>query len=470
MKRLSALFSVSLATRTVLLVIAAVAIAETATFSLIFRNERLAHLRQTRQAIAGQIRLLKTVLPGLDESVRQKLADADVEGGQLQLFPDGEGVPDHEPEFGFARRLADDLERVLGERVLLRDIGKPPARLGERRGEHRGELVARFDPRPPPSGLWIGFMVDDQRWWLVLPSPRLEPQALPRDLWERLGLALAALIVIAGLFVRGIVGPLARLGEAVEATGDGAARRVTPEGPKEVRRLAERHNTMLTQLAQADAERQEMLAGLTHDLRAPLARLRVRLALLESEAERAGLMRDAEDMERIVTQCLSFLRAEGDIAGKAAPLPIADAVSSEVARHCELGRPLTMRVDAGAEASQVAIDHGSLQRLLDNLIDNALQYGKTPVDILLAVEKPGQLTLHVRDHGQGIAPEERERVFEAFAQVEPARATGGSCGLGLAIVRRIVAGCGGTIRLADTPGGGLDVILDFPLATPSSRR
>ena len=466
MKRLSALFSVSLATRTVLLVIAAVAIAETATFSLIFRNERAAHFRQTRQAIAGQIRLLKTVLPGLDENMRQKLADADVEGGQLQVFPDGEGVPEHEPEFGFARRLADGLERVLGERVLLRDRGKPPSRLGER----RGEPVARFDSRPPLSDLWIGFMVEDQRWWLVLPSPRLEPQALPRDLWERLGLALAALIVIAGLFVRGIVRPLARLGEAVEATGDGAARRVTPEGPKEVRRLAERHNTMLTQLAQADAERQEMLAGLTHDLRAPLARLRVRLALLESEAERAGLMRDAEDMERIVTQCLSFLRAEGDIAGKAAPLPIADAISSEVARHCELGRPLTMHVDAGAEACQVAIDHGSLQRLLDNLIDNALQYGKPPVDILLAVEKPGQLTLHVRDHGQGIAPEERERVFEAFAQVEPARATGGSCGLGLAIVRRIVAGCGGTIRLADTPGGGLDVILDFPLATPSSRR
>jgi two-component system osmolarity sensor histidine kinase EnvZ len=313
-------------------------------------------------------------------------------------------------------------------------------------------------------------MVDDQRWWLVLPPPRFEPQALPRDLWERLGLALAALIVIAGLFVRGIVRPLARLGKAVAATGDGAAQTVVPEGPKEIRRLAERHNTMLTQLAQADAERQEMLAGLTHDLRAPLARLRVRLALLESEAERAGLMRDAEDMERIVTQCLSFLRAEGDIARKAAPLPIADAVSSEVARHCELGRPLTMRVDAGAEACQVAIDHGSLQRLLDNLIENALQYGKPPVDILLAVEKPGQLTLHVRDHGQGIAPEERERVFEAFAQVEPARATGGSCGLGLAIVRRIVASCGGTIRLADAPGGGLDVILDLPLAVTASAR
>jgi len=458
MKRLSSLLTFSLATRTVLLVVAVVAIAETATFSLIFRNERVAHARQTVQAIAGQIRLLKTVLPGLDEEVRQKLADADVNGGQLQLFPDGEGVPEHEAEFGFAKHLADGLERALGERVSLRDTGMPPP-----------VREIRMGPPRAPRGLWIGFMVGSERWWLVLPAPRFEPQGLPRDLWERLGIALAALMLIAGLFVRGIVGPLARLGDAVESTGDGAARTVIPEGPKEVRRLAERHNTMLSQLAQVDAERQEMLAGLTHDLRAPLARLRVRLALLESEAERAGLMRDAEDMERIVGQCLSFLRSEKEIARGAAPLPIADAVSSEVARHRALGRPLEMSVGKGAEACLVAIDHGSLQRLLDNLIDNALQYGKPPVEIVLVVEPPGTLALHVRDHGQGIAAEERERVFEAFAQIEPARATGGSCGLGLAIVRRIVDGCGGTIRLADTPGGGLDVILGFPVARAGHR-
>jgi len=445
--------SFSLATRTVLLVVAVVAVAETATFSLIFRNERVTHAHQISQSIAGQIRLLKTVLPGLDAEVRDKLADADVNAGQLQLFPDGEGVPEHEPEFGFAKRLADDLERSLGERVSLRDNGIRPARHDIRIGRPR-----------PPSGLWIGFAVGNERWWLVLPPPRFEPQALPRDLWERLALALVALIVIAGLFVRGVVGPLARLGKAVEATGDGVASTVTPEGPKEVRRLAERHNTMLSQLAQADAERQEMLAGLTHDLRAPLARLRVRLALLESEDERAGLMRDADDMERIVGQCLSFLRSEKKTARAAPPLLIADAVSSEVARHRELGRPLDMSVSEAAASSLVAIDHGSLQRLLDNLIDNALQYGKPPVDIALAVERAGMLTLHVRDHGAGIAVEERERALEAFAQIEPARATGGSCGLGLAIVRRIVDACNGEMQLADASGGGLDVILSFPIA------
>jgi len=225
-------------------------------------------------------------VPGLDGEARRRLSTADSDAQSLQLRPDSESVPAREPQFGFARRLATELGEFLGEPVILRHAGR-----GQR------------------SGLWIGFMAAGERWWLVLPPPRFAPQPLPPELWLGLGLALALLVLIAGLFVRSIVGPLARLGEAVEATGDGSARTVTPEGPKEVRRLAERHNTMLAQLAAADSERHEMLAGLTHDLRAPLARLRVRLALLESDSERAGLARDADDMERIVGQCLAFLRS-----------------------------------------------------------------------------------------------------------------------------------------------------------------
>ena len=223
-------------------------------------------MSQTVHFVAGQIRLLQTVLPGLDDETRKRLSATDDGEEDLQLRPDGESVPMREPAFGFARHLAVGLEKALGERVSLRHAGR-----GQR------------------SGLWIGFTADGQRWWLVLPPPRFAPQALPRELWLGLAVALAAVALIAGLFVRGIVGPLARLGEAVSATGDGEARAVAPEGPKEVRRLAERHNTMLSQLAAAEAERREMLAGLTHDLRAPLARLRVRLALLDSDAERTGL-------------------------------------------------------------------------------------------------------------------------------------------------------------------------------------
>ena len=433
----------SLAARTVLLVIAIVAVAEWVTFSLVLKKGDIAHVRQTTQFIVGQIRLMQTVLPGLDEEARRRLEERDVGEPGLQLVPDGPSVPEYSPRFGFAHDLAERLGDKLDEPVVLRHDG--------RRG---------------PGGLWIGFMAGAERWWLVLPPPRFKAPALPHDLWLWLAATLATLMLIAGLFVRGIVRPLANLGAAVDAIGDGSTRRVEPEGPTEVRRLAVQHNTMVDRLAAADAERREMLAGLTHDLRAPLARLRVRLALLESDAEREGLTRDTKDMERIVGQCLAFLRSE-EGSQTEQPLLIADAVSDEVARQRELGRPVDISVSDAAATSQVAIAHGNLQRLLDNLIDNALQYGAPPVEIALVVARPGFVSLKVRDHGAGIPAEQRERAFEAFAQIDPARATRGSCGLGLAIVRRIVKSSGGDVVLGEASGGGLEVELRFPIAAAS---
>ena len=430
----------SLALRTVLLVIAIIAVAEITTFSMIFRHDRLMHMRQTVRYVAGQVRLLQKLLPGLDDELRLRLEETAPEEQWLQLRPDGGNVPQRVPEFGFAAMLAKELGRSLGGPIDLRYSGH---------GMH--------------NGLWIGFQADGERWWLILPPPRFKPQELPPGLWQKLGGALLVLILIAGWFVHGIIRPLKRLSEAVSATGEGTSRQVTPSGPVEVRRLAERYNNMLTQLAHADSERNEMLAGLTHDLRAPLARLRVRLALLENEADRIGFTRDADDMERIVTQCLAFLRSETQPAGDIEALAIADVVSNEVARHRELGRSLEISVSAPVAACLVAVTRGDLQRLLDNLIDNALQYGAPPVEVALAVERPGTITLRVRDHGPGIADADKAKALEAFAQIEPARATRGSCGLGLAIVRRIVEGYGGELSLSNAPDGGLQVAITLEI-------
>jgi two-component system osmolarity sensor histidine kinase EnvZ len=432
------LFPASLAGRTVLLVIAVIAVAEIATFSLLAHFRRGAHVNQTVHLLAGQVRLLQVVLPALDADARAALGAGDA--GELQLRADGAGVPRHEPRFPFARRLAVELAQRLAEPVLLRHGGP-----GQR------------------SGLWIGFIAAGERWWLVLPPPRFEPQELPTDLWLLLAATLAAVLLIAGLFVRNIVGPLARLGEAVAATGDGAARTVTPQGPREVRRLAERHNAMLGQLASAAAERREMIAGLTHDLRAPLTRLRLRLELLASDSERAGLARDVDDMERIVGQCLAFLRSESGEAASA-PVCLAALLREEIGHQRELGRPVALTISDAAERFQVAISSGNLRRLFDNLIDNALQHGSPPVEVGLVIAADRAALLSVRDHGPGIADADRQRALEAFAQLEPARATDGSCGLGLAIVRRIVAGCGGELRLEAAPGGGLLVVVRLPAA------
>ena len=174
-------------------------------------------------------------------------------------------------------------------------------------------------------------------------------------------------------------------------------------------------------------------------------------------------------MERIDDQCLSFLPSEAGRSGEAEVLSIADAVSNEVARHRELGRPVEMSVSESAIACRVAIARGDLQRLLDNLIDNALQYGAPPVEVALDAASD-TLILSVRDHGKGISANDRERALEAFAQIDPARATRGSCGLGLAIVRRIVEGCGGELSLCEAAQGGLDVRMSFPVQSPGEVR
>ena len=216
----------SLAARTVLLVIAIVAVAEWVTFSLVLKKGDVAHMRQTTQFVVGQIRLMQTVLPGLDDEARRRLEARDVGEPGIQLVPDGPAVPEYSPRFGFASDLAERLGNKLDEPVIL-----------------------RHDGRREPGGLWIGFMAGGERWWLVLPPPRFKAPSLPHDLWLWLAATLATLMLIAGLFVRGIVRPLANLGAAVDAVGDGSTRKVEPEGPSEVRRLAVQHNTMVDRLA-----------------------------------------------------------------------------------------------------------------------------------------------------------------------------------------------------------------------------
>lgn len=431
----------SLVARTIALVVAVIVVAEATNFSLAVKHERDNRVRQGVHFVVGVIRLFQDVLPSLDDAGRRRLLAAEASAVDLRLVADGPDVPPHEAHFGFARALAAGLE-----------------------GEVQGGVMLRIPDPGRRSGLWIGFLAGDERWWLILPPPRFEPQPLPIQVWISLGIALLALILIGTYFVRGIVGPLTRLGDAVAATGDGSLRRACPEGPPEIRRLAERHNEMLERLAAADGERREMLAGLTHDLRAPLARLRVRLALLDESAEQsptvAGLGRDVDDVERISAQCLAFLRSGEHRPAPAARLVLADAVSDEIARQRELGRPIEFSADDAVAGREVAIEHGDLQRVLDNLIDNALRHGAPPVVVTLRADGPG-IRLSVRDHGPGIADAQRARALEAFAQLDPARATGGSCGLGLAIVRRIATAWRAELSLDEAPGGGLVVSLRF---------
>jgi two-component system osmolarity sensor histidine kinase EnvZ len=219
---------------------------------------------------------------------------------------------------------------------------------------------------------------------------------------------------------------------------------------------------MLEQLASAAAERREMLAGLTHDLRAPLTRLRLRLALLESDLERAGLVRDIDAMERIVGQCLAFLRSE-EPGQTPPPIVLATLLADEIGRQRELGRPLALTI-SDAAATMPGGDRARQPAAAARQPDRQRAAARRAAGRGRARFRahPAQASLRVRDHGPGIAGGDRDRALEPFAQLEPARATDGSCGLGLAIVRRIATGCGGEVTLRDAADGGLEVVVHLP--------
>jgi two-component system osmolarity sensor histidine kinase EnvZ len=226
-------------------------------------------------------------------------------------------------------------------------------------------------------------------------------------------------------------------------------------GTGSVRRLGQRFNAMLERLEAASRERRTMLAGIAHDLRAPLTRLRLRLADAGMEPEAAARSEvDLTALERITRQFLLFAGAGGDEPAVAVPL---DALLGELA--------------AVADASTLALDTVplerrvrpvSLGRAIANLIDNAFEHGRPPLLLRLRPGPgPDGFTICVRDAGEGIPPEQWARALEPFQRLDRARGGQGHCGLGLAIAERVAREHGGQLRAGvDGTGEGFAVIFE----------
>ncbi|MGH8778476.1 ATP-binding protein [Paraburkholderia sp.] len=275
-------------------------------------------------------------------------------------------------------------------------------------------------------------------------------------------LTLALAIIVAVLGAWRLQRPLRQLAHAAREFRVGhRATAVQESGPREVRELIGDFNEMVHELELSEQERAVMLAGLAHDLRAPITRMQVRADLLPDEANRAGFMRDAESLSRIVTQFLDFARDAAD------PSP-----RTQVDQHCRrhYGDSLAdealvaLKLQAGDGFSLPLVD---LDRILSNLIENAFTYGDAPVEIA-TVSRQGSYTLTVRDHGAGIPPDQLERALRPFVRLDAARGGDAHCGLGLAIVRRLARYNGGSFAAANVAGGGFAVTLTFGEAARSA--
>jgi len=361
------------------------------------------------------------------------------------------------------------LNYALGDELqfkLIRRAGAPESfpRQGRFRprdmpmmSQHMGGYGIR-DFSPQGAFFTVQIALHDGTWATF--DTFLSPQdsAIPVRVALTLLILLGTVILLSLVAVRWLTGPLSALASAADKLGADINQAPLPEtGPLEVRRAAHAFNTMQKRLSLFISERTRLLAAMSHDLKTPITRLRLRTEMLDDEALRAKFVKDLDDMQSMVTQTLDFMR---------------DASKVEAVQRVNLMALLeSLQTDYQDTGSEVGIEgtiaqplHGrpqALRRCLTNLVDNAIRYGGSAT--LRLEDSAERIVIRVLDQGPGIPQDQLEKAFEPFFRGEASRSreTGGT-GLGLGIARNIAHAHGGELTLHNRPEGGLEVRLTLP--------
>ncbi len=338
--------------------------------------------------------------------------------------------------------------------------GGPPGRHGRHMGPGRmgGPWSYLHGVNAQARGFYIQVELSDGHWVLF-------DRRIPEDLFDQptrllltLAILLASVVLLSLLAVRWVVRPLHRLRLAAEELGRDIHRPPLPEtGPLEVAQTARAFNTMQQRIRNYIDDKARILAAVSHDLKTPLTRLRLRSDLLDDEETREKLQADLNDMEAMVSATLDFMRG---------------TESREQSRQVDLTALLeTIRDDALAAGWEVSLTGKvnkpvvarpvTLKRCIANLVENAARYGES-ADIQVS-EHDGNIRIQINDAGPGIPEELLEKVFDPFYRLESSRArhTGGT-GLGLGIARNIARAHGGDLVLKNREQGGLTAELTLP--------
>ena len=329
-------------------------------------------------------------------------------------------------------------------RFLVASLG---ARTGEVVTGSREEILGQ-------QWFWVSLPAGGDRLSVGFPHSRVGPRPIHALLASLAG-GVALALFAAWWLARRATRPLHRLQQAVTSLGRGQTPERLPEtGPREIAALSRRFNEMAKQVDDLLAARTLLLAGVSHDLRTPLARLRLAVEMLvrKPSAELAAQVEgDIETMDRLIADVLSLARGFGHEAARRIDVRelLVDLVRTTPGA---LGRVQIEAADIVLEASA-----GALRRVLANLLENALRYGGGQPVTLRAEAQAGGCRIGVLDRGPGIPTAERDAVFRPFYRLEASRSvsTGGS-GLGLAIVRQLAAAHGWEVALQDRLGGGLE--------------
>ena len=426
----------SLFGRLALLLLLVILVSQAAAIYL-FRQDRAALLaRQFSDTKLVQLKALRAALATIDPSETGPTLDRFGQAYQARIVPaDDRRFVGGPPQNPLLIDLQERLKRELGSETELRI--QPRLRL-----------------------LWIKLVAGDKAYWAGFPLPPRPSDEVPSRALEWSLTILAVLLVSAYAFARYLARPLRQLNDAVTSVGEGRSPSPLPEhGPSEIVNLNRGFNRMLANLRQIEEDRALLLAGVSHDLRTPLARLRLGIEVAaHDDAARAGMVEDIEEMDKIISQFLDFARDDRDTPLQPANLN-SDIVAPLIERYRRAGKEL--RFTAG-ELPPLPLRPTAMSRLVANLVDNALRYGLPPVDIVTRRDGDSAL-VEIIDSGPGIPSDQVERLKRPFTRGEAARTGAAGAGLGLAIVERIARLHGGSFDLLAREAGGSIARVRLPI-------
>jgi two-component system, OmpR family, osmolarity sensor histidine kinase EnvZ len=416
----------TLFTRSFLLIALLILASAAATVELYRVYEREPRARELAQQTVSIVNLTRAALVNADPVLRRNLLIEINEREGIRLAPvTGDEVLQPLPDDALFELVAAKTKKSLGDQT-------------------------RFAyARDRVEGFWVSFSIDEDDYWVMLPRERFEPSFGLEWLGGALGLlglALAGAWLIASALSR----PLGAIAAAAREVGRGQPPAPLEEtGPREMRTVSIAFNRMAGNLASMERERAMVLAGISHDLRTPLARLRLAIEMSGTDKEMAeGMGMDVEEMDKVIGQFLAFARGEDE-------KPVEGDLNALIAEIAGSYRKRDQEVSfAPGKFARLRFAPLALRRAVTNLIDNATRYAGGAIEI--RTRRDGTMVLiEVMDRGPGVPPGDLERMKRPFTQLNEARSGGGGAGLGLAIVDRIARAHGGKFELATREGGGL---------------
>ncbi len=434
--------------RTFLLLGLLTAISMASWIGMISAVQRGPQVQQTAEMLISMVTITKTALTNSAPELRQQLLFELVSNEGIRIFT-----------------LEDtDVVEPLPANPLMNDIAKV---VKERLGADT-RFAGSVNGRPP--GFWISFDIDDDKYWLVLERERIE--GLTGVQWIGWAGVVGVLSLLGAGLISSLVNlPLARLTVAARAIAQGKRPDPLPEkGPKEILEANRSFNQMVDDLQQVESDRAVILAGISHDLRTPLARMQLELEMAKLSTEaREGMQSDIGQMDAIIGQFLDYARPTE--AATFVPVDLSELLQ-DIAREAERIPDLTMSADI-APGVLVMANATDLRRVFNNIIENARRYGKTDasaiteMEISCKVKLRGQgkrAVIEFQDHGAGVPDEMVEQLLKPFTRLDTARGQANGAGLGLAIVQRVVSRHNAELQVGSREGGGLRIVILMPLA------